>query len=72
MLLHDAGHSGYYDDVDDAVDVMMMMMVVMMMMMVMMVMMMMMMMVEKIGGKCDTFKCDVCGEEMSKANKAGI
>ena len=27
-------------------------------------------MMEKIGGKCDTFKCDVCGEEMSKVNKS--
>ena len=27
-------------------------------------------MVEKVGGKCDTFKCDVCGEEMRKANKS--
>ena len=26
--------------------------------------------VEKIGGKRATFKCDVCGEEMSKANKS--
>ena len=26
--------------------------------------------VDKIGGKCDAFKCDVCGEEMSKANKS--
>ena len=27
-------------------------------------------MLEKVGGKCITSKCDVCGEEMSKANKS--
>ena len=26
--------------------------------------------VDKIEGKCDTFKCDVCGEEMSKPNNS--
>ena len=25
---------------------------------------------DKIEGKCDTFKCDVCGEEMSKTHKS--